>query len=78
MLPASMKVKVIAPFPVRGLDHEDCLEMRAGSRVKDVLKGSGLNPVRLLPVFVNGEQVKKSHVLKDGDIVVFLYPLSGG
>jgi sulfur carrier protein ThiS len=73
-----MKVKVIAPFPVRGLDQEDCLEMRAGSRVKDVLKGSGLNPARLLPVFVNGEQVKKSHLLKDGDIVVFLYPLSGG
>jgi sulfur carrier protein ThiS len=73
-----MKVKVIAPFPVRGLDQEDCLEMRAGSRVKDVLKGSGLNPARLLPVFVNGEQVKKSHILKDGDIVVFLYPLSGG
>jgi sulfur carrier protein ThiS len=73
-----MKVKVIAPFPVRGLDQEDCLEMRAGSRVKDVLKGSGLNPARVLPVFVNGEQVKKSHILKDGDIVVFLYPLSGG
>lgn len=73
-----MKVKVIAPFPVRGLDQEDCLEMQPGSRVKDVLKGSGLNPARLLPVFVNGEQVKKSHILKDGDIVVFLYPLSGG
>jgi sulfur carrier protein ThiS len=73
-----MKVKVIAPFPVRGLDQEDCLEMREGSRVKDLLKGSGLNPARLLPVFVNGEQVKKSRLLKDGDIVVFLYPLSGG
>jgi sulfur carrier protein ThiS len=73
-----MKVKVIAPFPVRGLDPEDCLEMREGSRVRDLLKGSGLNPARLLPVFVNGEQVKKSHILKDGDIVVFLYPLSGG
>jgi sulfur carrier protein ThiS len=73
-----MKVKVIAPFPVRGLDPEDCLEMREGSRVRDLLKGSGLNPARLLPVFVNGEQVKKSHFLKDGDIVVFLYPLSGG
>jgi sulfur carrier protein ThiS len=73
-----MKVKVIAPFPVRGLDQEDYLEMSKGSRVKDVLKGSGLNPARLLPVFVNGEQVKKSHILKDGDIVVFLYPLSGG
>jgi len=73
-----MKVKVIAPFPIQGLDREDCLEMREGSRVKDVLKGSGLNLARLLPVFVNGQQVKKSHILKEGDIIVFLYPLSGG
>ena len=73
-----MKVKVIAPFPIRGLDPDDCLEMSAGSRVKDVLRGSGLNPARLLPVFVNGQQVKKSHILKDGDIIIFLYPLSGG
>jgi molybdopterin converting factor small subunit len=78
MLPISVKVKVIAPFPIRGLDPDDWLELSDGSRVKDVLKGSGLNPVRLLPVFVNGHQVKKSHALKDGDIVVFLYPLSGG
>jgi len=73
-----MKVKIIAPFPIQGLDREDCLEMREGSRVKDVLKGSGLNLARLLPVFVNGQQVKKSHILKEGDIIVFLYPLSGG
>ena len=73
-----MKVKVIAPFPIRGLDQEDCLEVSEGSRVRDVLKGSGLNPARLLPVFVNGQQVKKGHILNDGDIIVFLYPLSGG
>lgn len=73
-----MKVKVIAPFAIRGLDSQDWLEMSEGSRVRDVLKGSGLNPARLLPVFVNGQQVKKSHILKDGDTVVFLYPLSGG
>ena len=73
-----MKVKIIAPFLIGGLDQEDCLVMSEGSRVKDVLKGSGLNIVRLLPVFVNGQQVKKNHLLKDGDIVVFLYPLSVG
>lgn len=73
-----MKVKIIAPFPIRGLDHDDWLEMSEGSRVRDVLKGSGFNPARLLPVFVNGQQVKKSHILKDGDTIVFLYPLSGG
>jgi sulfur carrier protein ThiS len=73
-----MKVKVIAPFPIRGLDQDDCLEISEGSRVKDVLKGNGFNPARLLPVFVNGQQVKKSHALKDGDIIIFLYPLSGG
>jgi sulfur carrier protein ThiS len=73
-----MKVKIIAPFTVQGLDPEDCLEMSEGSRVKDVLRGSGLHIGRLLPVFVNGQQVKKKHRLSDGDIVVFLYPLSGG
>ena len=73
-----MKVKVIAPFSIRGLDKEDWLEVSEGSRVRDVLKGTGLNPARLLPVFVNGQQVKKSHILKEGDIIVFLYPLSGG
>ena len=73
-----MKVKIIAPFPIRGLDQDDWLEMSDGSRVRDVLKGSGFNPARLLPVFVNGQQVKKRQLLKDGDIIVFLYPLSGG
>lgn len=73
-----MKVRVIAPFPIKGLDSGDWLELSDGSRVKDVLKGSGLNPARLLPVFVNGQQVKKSHILKEGDTLVFLYPLSGG
>ncbi len=73
-----MKVKVIAPFPIRGLDQDDWLEVSEGSRVRGVLKGSGFNPARLLPVFVNGQQVKKSHILKDGDTIVFLYPLSGG
>jgi len=73
-----MKVKVIAPFSIRGLDQDDWLEVSDGSQVRDVLKGSGFNPARLLPVFVNGQQVKKSHILIDGDTIVFLYPLSGG
>jgi molybdopterin converting factor small subunit len=73
-----MKVKVIAPFHIKGLDAEDCLDLKDGSRVRDVLRGRNLLPGHLLPVFVNGQQAKKSQLLKDGDIVVFIYPISGG
>lgn len=73
-----MKVKVIAPFPIEGLDAEECLELKAGSRVRNVLKGRNLLPGFLLPVFVNGKQARKSQVLKDGDVIVFVFPISGG
>lgn len=73
-----MKIKVIAPFPIEDLDEEDCLDMKAGSRVRDVLRGRSPIAGYLLPVLVNGEQARKSQVLKDGDIVVFVYPISGG
>jgi molybdopterin converting factor small subunit len=33
---------------------------------------------RFLPVAVNGDQVKRSHRLKDGDMVLFIMPVSGG
>ena len=73
-----MKIKVIAPFPVDGRDKNDMLDLPEGSRVRDIYKGAPLHLGRVLPVFVNGQQVKKSHVLKEGDVVIFLAPISGG
>jgi molybdopterin converting factor small subunit len=60
------------------LDEAGWLEMQEGSRVRDILRGASLIAGTILPVFVNNQQAKKSHPLKDGDTVMFLYPLRGG
>jgi len=73
-----MKVKVIAPVEIRELDNEGYIDLLEGSRVRDVLKLLKINPVRLLPVSVNGRQVSRFQELKDGDVVVLIFPLSGG
>lgn len=73
-----MKVNVIAPVEIQGLDADGNLHIPDGSRVRDVLKLLRLNPARLLPVSVNGEQAPRSQLLKNGDVVVLIFPLSGG
>jgi sulfur carrier protein ThiS len=73
-----MKVKVVAPVEIQELDKEENLDLPDGSRVRDVLIILKMNPARLIPVSVNGKQVSGSHCLKDGDIVVLVFPLSGG
>jgi len=75
-----MKVRVIAPFEIRGRDADDFLEVAPGASVREVLRRSGWMPglSRLLPVMVNGEPVNHSHILKDGDILVIVFPFSGG
>ena len=73
-----MKIKVVAPAEIQELDDEGNLDLPDGSRVRDVLKLMGISPARLLPVSVNGKQVSRSHLLRDGDVVVLIFPLSGG
>ena len=73
-----MKIKVVAPVEIQKLDDEGNLDMPDGSCVRDVLKLMGINPARLLPVSVNGKQVSRSHLLRDSDVVVLIFPLSGG
>ena len=77
-----MKVKV---FPPRGcdrsaLDERSWAELPEGSRVSDVLKMIKCSPLKakLLLVSVNGERSKIDRVLKDGDVVGFFAPVSGG
>lgn len=73
-----MRVKVIAPIEIQELDKEGNLDLPDGSRVRDVLKLMNMNPVRLLPVSVNGKQVSSSHRLEDSDVMVLIFPISGG
>jgi sulfur carrier protein ThiS len=75
-----MKIKVIAPFEIRGRDADDLLEVAEGTRIRAVLRRSKFMPgfPALLPVMVNGEPVKHSHILKDGDVLVIVFPFSGG
>jgi len=75
-----MKVKVIAPFEIRGRDADDLLELEPGASVREVLKRSKWMPglSHVLPVMVNGEPVEHSYILKDGDVLVIVFPFSGG
>jgi molybdopterin converting factor small subunit len=75
-----MKVRVVAPFAVSGLDAEGRLEVPREATVGYVLKKAKTGGPfwNLLPVSVNGMQVKKSHKLNDGDVIVFISPISGG
>ena len=75
-----MKVKVIAPFEIHGRDPDDFLEVEPGTSIREVLARSKSMPglTGLLPVLVNGEAVKHSYKLKEGDILVIVFPISGG
>ena len=75
-----MKVRVVAPFIIPGLDAQGQLELPPGATVGHILKRAktSISFWRLLPVSVNGKQVEKSQKLNDGDIIVFVSPISGG
>ena len=75
-----IRVKLVAPFELDGIDSEGCVDLPDGARVEDLLRRLHGFPLyaRFLPVAVNGDQVKRSHRLKDGDMVLFVMPISGG
>ncbi len=74
-----MIVKVIAPFHLPGQDADGCLDLPEGARVQSLLRlGRAPLYAHLLPVSVNGEQSPRSRELKDGDVVIFIAPISGG
>jgi len=75
-----VKVRVVAPFGIAGLDATGMLEVPDGTRVKDILKRSKsiTRTLMVLPVMVNGKQVKTTHILNDGDTLVIVFPISGG
>lgn len=75
-----IRVKLVAPFELVGIDSDGCVDLPDGARVKDLFRRVHGFPLyaRFLPVAVNGDQVKRSHCLKDGDMVLFIMPVSGG
>ena len=77
-----IRVKV---FPVYGcdrsaLDEKSWMELEEGSTVADALRRIRMNPLKakLLLLSVNGERVPLSTQLKDGDVIGFFLPVSGG
>ena len=77
-----MKVKVFPPLGCdrSALDVRSWMELPEGSTVGDVLKIIKCSPLKakLLMVSVNGERAKFRQVLKDGDVVGFFSPVTGG
>ncbi len=74
-----MRVKVVAPFKTAGATTDGEIELPDRATVTKLLR---LLHAPLyayaLPVVVNGFQVGKRQQLHDGDLVVFVVPISGG
>ena len=77
-----IRVKVFPPYGCdrSALDERSWMEIKEGSTVNDVLKVIRLSPVKakLLLLSVNGERAPFSQELKDGDVIGFIAPVSGG
>ena len=77
-----IRVKVFPPYGCdrSALDERSWLELPEDSTVRDVLKIIRLSRLkaRLLLLSVNGERATPSQKLKDGDVIGFIAPVSGG
>ena len=77
-----MRVKVLPPHGCdrSALDERSWMELPEGASVRDVLRIIRCSPVKakLLLVSVNGERSELGRVLRDGDVLGFFYPVSGG
>ena len=77
-----MMVKVLPPYRCdrSALDERSWVELSEGSTVRAVLKLIRCSPLRakLLMVSVNGERSPLDRKLRDGDVVGFFFPVSGG
>ena len=77
-----MKVKILPPHGCdrSALDERSWAELPEGSCVRDTLRLVRCSPLKakLLLVSVNGERSSPERVLRDGDVVGFFFPVSGG
>lgn len=77
-----MKVRVFAPgfCNFENIDDANFMELEEGSTLHEVYRNLKI-PFHLRPIMicmVNYHRVKKSTVLKEGDVISFLAPLAGG
>ena len=54
------------------------LEIAKGARLKKVFKLVGLSAHESIAGFINGKKAGPGERLKDGDVVYFMKPVSGG
>ena len=77
-----MRVKVLPPHGCdrSALDERSWMELPEGTTVRQLLRIIRCSPLKakLLLVSVNGERVSLDRELRDGDVVGFFYPVSGG
>lgn len=77
-----MRVKVLPPHGCdrSALDERSWAELPEGTTVREVLRIIRCSPVKakLLLISVNGERSGLDRELRDGDVVGFFYPISGG
>ena len=77
-----MRVKILPPHGCdrSALDERSWAELPEGSTVLDALRLVRCSPMKakLLLVSVNGERSGFDRELKEGDVVGFFFPVSGG
>ena len=77
-----MRVKVLPPHGCdrSALDERSWAELPEGATVREVLRLIRCSPLkaRLLLVSVNGERSPLDRPLREGDVVGFFFPASGG
>ncbi len=77
-----MRVKVLPPHGCdrSALDERSWVELEEGAQVRDLLRLIRCSPLKakLLLISVNGERSPLTRTLRDGDVVGFFFPASGG
>ena len=77
-----MRVKILPPHGSdrSALDEKSWADLPEGSSVRDALRLVRCPPLKakLLLVSVNGERSPLDRELREGDVVGFFFPVSGG
>ncbi len=74
-----IRVKIVAPFKISQADNSGEIELPDRTTVGRLVRllHAPLYAY-ILPVVVNGSQAGRRKMLKNGDLIVFLAPISGG
>jgi len=72
-------VKVVAPFTLKNTNSAGEIQVPERTTLNGLLRRVGAPLLAYaLPAAVNGSHVRKNQRLKEGDLVVFILPISGG